>query len=254
MYRFLDSEQYGAKNGALAVVTIANFTQLTAMSNPNPGGRGGAGGGRSGLNGPNYQVKKFAQTPGCAAVPAVTAGIELTNALFAGEREGAQPVFYAAGSNAKIDSFDLNARKKLNLKVEVKAQDGRSENVVGMLEGSDPVLKNEFVIMSAHLDHIGLSAPLPNGHNVNNGADDDGSIPPGAARSGARLRRGRSQESGRNAASFPLERRRRRACWARSTSPSFPGGCQQNRGGSGYRHDRPHAESESVDAIRRTCW
>jgi Zn-dependent M28 family amino/carboxypeptidase len=29
--------------------------------------------------------------------------------------------------------------------------------------------------MSAHLDHIGLSAPLPDGHNVNNGADDDGS-------------------------------------------------------------------------------
>jgi len=37
------------------------------------------------------------------------------------------------------------------------------------------VLKNEYVIMSAHLDHIGLSAPLPDGHNVNNGADDDGS-------------------------------------------------------------------------------
>ena len=37
------------------------------------------------------------------------------------------------------------------------------------------MLKNEFVVMSAHLDHIGLSAPLPDGHNVNNGADDDGS-------------------------------------------------------------------------------
>jgi Peptidase family M28 len=171
---FWTPEQYGAKNGALAVVTIANFTQLTAMSNPN-GGRGGAGGGRGGLNGPAYQVKKFAQTPACAAVPAITAGVELTNALFAGEREGAQQVFYAAGSNAKLDSFDLNSRKKLNLKVDVKLQEGRSENVVGILEGSDPVLKNEFVVMSAHLDHIGLSAPLPNGHNVNNGADDDGS-------------------------------------------------------------------------------
>jgi Peptidase family M28 len=170
---FWTPEQYGAKNGALAVVTIANFTQLAAMSNQN-GGRGGAGG-RGGFNGPNYQVKKFAQTPACSVVPNITAGIELTNALFAGERENAQQVFYDAGSNAKIDSFELNARKKLNLKVEVKSQDGRSENVVGMLEGSDPVLKNEYVIMSAHLDHIGLSAPLPNGHNVNNGADDDGS-------------------------------------------------------------------------------
>jgi hypothetical protein len=167
-------EQYGAKNGALAVVTIANFQQLTAMSNPNAGGRGG-GGGRGGLNGPNYQVKRFTQAPACAAVPAVTAGLEMTNALFQGEREAAQQVFYSAGSNAKVDSFEFNARKKLELKLAVHSQDGHSENVVGMLEGSDPVLKNEFVIMSAHLDHIGLSAPMANGHNVNNGADDDGS-------------------------------------------------------------------------------
>lgn len=168
---FWTPEQYAAKNGALAVITIANFQQLTAMSNPN----GGRGGGRGGFNGPNYQVKKFSQTPACAALPAITAGIEMTNALFAGERENAQQIFYDAGSNAKLDSFDLNARKKLHLDVVVKSQDGRSENVVGILEGSDPVLKNEFVVMSAHLDHIGLSAPLPNGHNVNNGADDDGS-------------------------------------------------------------------------------
>ena len=165
-------EQYGAKNGALAVVTIANFQQLTAMTNPNAGGFGG---GRGGANGPNYQVKKFAQTPACAAVPAVTAGIEMTNALFAGEKEGAQQVFYSAGNSAKIDSFALNERKKLHLDIAVHSQDGRSENVVGMIEGGDPVLKNEYVIMSAHLDHIGLAAPQPNGHNINNGADDDGS-------------------------------------------------------------------------------
>ncbi len=170
---FWTPEQYGAKNGALAVITVANFQQLTAMANPN-GGRGGAGG-RGGLNGPNYQVKKFAQTPACPAVPAVTAGIEMTNALFAGERESGQAVFYGAGSNAKLDSFDLNARKKVHLNIAVHSQDGRSENVVAMLEGSDPVLKNEYVIMSAHLDHIGLAQPMPNGHNVNNGADDDGS-------------------------------------------------------------------------------
>ncbi len=41
----------------------------------------------------------------------------------------------------------------------MKSTAGHGENVVAMLEGSDPVLKNEFVIMSAHLDHIGLSAP-----------------------------------------------------------------------------------------------
>ena len=49
-----------------------------------------------------------------------------------------------------------------------------TENVVAMVEGSDPVLKNEVVIVSAHLDHIGVDASLT-GDQINNGADDDGS-------------------------------------------------------------------------------
>ena len=44
-----------------------------------------------------------------------------------------------------------------------------------MLEGSDPVKKNEFVVISAHLDHIGLSNAAAGADNINNGADDDGS-------------------------------------------------------------------------------
>jgi Zn-dependent M28 family amino/carboxypeptidase len=173
---FMTPAQYGAANGALAVVTIANFQQLTAMANPNAafGGFGG-GGGRAGLNGPNYSVPKLQNPPACAVVPTVTAGLAMTNAIFQGERSAAQQIFYAAGNNAKQDSFDLNAEKKLTLKVAVKSEANHAENVVGIVEGGDPVLKNEYVVISAHLDHIGLAAPLPDGHNVNNGADDDGS-------------------------------------------------------------------------------
>ena len=164
---FYSPEAYAAKNGALAVVTVASFQQLSTMGNA--GGRG------AGLNGPNFQVRKFQQTPSCPAAPSIVAGVELTNALFQGEKLNGGQVFYATGSNSKVDSFELNSRKKLNLHVAVKSEPGHGENVVGILEGSDPALKNEFVVMSAHLDHIGLAAPLPDGHNVNNGADDDGS-------------------------------------------------------------------------------
>ena len=60
--------------------------------------------------------------------------------------------------------------------VDVTSLKGWTENVIGMVEGSDPVLKNEFVVMSAHLDHIGLAAtPNETGDIINNGADDDGS-------------------------------------------------------------------------------
>lgn len=168
---YLTPEQYAAKNGALAVVTIANFQQLTAMANPNVGG-GGRG---AALNGPNFQVTKFQQPPACPSAPSVTAGLELTNAVFQGEKLSGAQVFYGTGSHTKQDSFELNPRKKLSLHVGVHAEPGHGENVVGILEGSDPVLKNEYVVLTAHLDHIGLSAPTPDGHNVNNGADDDGS-------------------------------------------------------------------------------
>jgi Zn-dependent M28 family amino/carboxypeptidase len=101
--------------------------------------------------------------------------MELTNALFQGEKLSGAQVFYATDSKTKVDSFELEAAKKVSLKLAVKGTPGHGENEVGILEGSDPVQKNEYEIKSAHLDHIGLSAPLPDGHNVNNGADDDGS-------------------------------------------------------------------------------
>ncbi len=170
---FLTPEEYAARNGALAVVTVGSFQQIAAMSNPG-GGRGGGGRGGA-LNGPAFQVPKLQQPAACPSAPSVTAGLEMTNAIFQGEKIDGSHAFYATGSNAKQDSFDLTAAKKLTLHLAVRSEEAHGENVVGILEGSDPVLKNEFVVMSAHLDHLGLSAPLPDGHNVFNGADDDGS-------------------------------------------------------------------------------
>jgi hypothetical protein len=47
--------------------------------------------------------------------------------------------------------------------------------VVGVLPGRDPVLRNEYVVMSAHLDHLGFRAPPDHGDSVYNGADDNAS-------------------------------------------------------------------------------
>jgi len=164
---YLTPEEYAAKNGAEGVVRIADFQQLAFMANPN--GRGPS------LNGPNFQVTKFQEQPACPSAPSILAGVEMTNAIFQGEKLNAPEAFYAAGTNAPHDSFALKADKKLTLHAAIRSEEGHGENVAGILEGSDPVLKNEYVVISAHLDHIGLSAPLPNGHDVNNGADDDGS-------------------------------------------------------------------------------
>jgi Zn-dependent M28 family amino/carboxypeptidase len=50
----------------------------------------------------------------------------------------------------------------------------QSANVIAMLEGSDPLLKREQIVISAHLDHLGRGAPV-NGDSIYNGAHDNAS-------------------------------------------------------------------------------
>jgi Zn-dependent M28 family amino/carboxypeptidase len=50
-----------------------------------------------------------------------------------------------------------------------------ASNIVAFLEGSDPVLKDEVVVLSSHHDHVGIGRPDSTGDTIYNGADDDGS-------------------------------------------------------------------------------
>ena len=67
----------------------------------------------------------------------------------------------------------LGLKGKLNLKSEVKRV--AAPNVVGVLEGSDPKLKSEYVFYSAHWDHLGVGAPDKDGDTIYNGALDNAS-------------------------------------------------------------------------------
>lgn len=48
-------------------------------------------------------------------------------------------------------------------------------NVIGVLEGQDPELKNEIIILGAHYDHIGVNSKAIEGDSIANGANDDAS-------------------------------------------------------------------------------
>jgi hypothetical protein len=63
---------------------------------------------------------------------------------------------------------------KTRIRIESSAQQRtlQSPEVVGLLPGSDPVLKNEYVVLMAHLDHLGMRAGKP-GDNIYNGALDN---------------------------------------------------------------------------------
>jgi hypothetical protein len=64
----------------------------------------------------------------------------------------------------------MSATAEMKMKVEVKNAPP-AQNVAGILEGSDPKLKDEYVVFSAHYDHL----KTEEGGEVYNGADDDGS-------------------------------------------------------------------------------
>lgn len=54
-------------------------------------------------------------------------------------------------------------------------EEERPPNVVAVLPGSDPVLRDTYVVFSAHVDHLGTGEPDSTGDSIYNGADDDAS-------------------------------------------------------------------------------
>ena len=92
--------------------------------------------------------------------------------LFEGSGHTLAEILEAADSGKPLPHFAIP--KRLVAKVAVKRLDVESQNVVAVLPGNDPVLKSEYVVFSAHLDHIGIGKPI-NGDSIYNGAMDNAS-------------------------------------------------------------------------------
>jgi len=77
-----------------------------------------------------------------------------------------------ADASKPVPRFELKPR----FKATVAATRTRltSPNLIAKLEGRDPKLKSEYVVVSAHLDHLGIGEPI-NGKRLYNGAMDDAS-------------------------------------------------------------------------------
>ena len=106
------------------------------------------------------------------ALPQITASPELVRALFAGTSMGAEAVLAAAdGENPGVPfTFGADAA----FAVAVHTETIWTQNVVGIVEGSDPERAGEYVALGAHYDHVGIGNPV-DGDAIYNGADDDGS-------------------------------------------------------------------------------
>jgi Zn-dependent M28 family amino/carboxypeptidase len=92
--------------------------------------------------------------------------------LLAGTRYDAQQIFELLDQGAPLPHFDLAVR--IASTIDARVDRVQSENVVAVLPGSDPVLRDEYVVLSAHLDHLGVSTAA-GADRVFNGAMDNAS-------------------------------------------------------------------------------
>jgi len=104
---------------------------------------------------------------------AVTMNPAQAEKLFEGSGHTFAEVLALADGGRPVQGFALPARIKAAVSVE--RGEVESQNVVGLLRGSDPKRREEFVVVSAHLDHLGLADPPINGDRVYNGAMDNAS-------------------------------------------------------------------------------
>ncbi|HTM47668.1 MAG TPA: M28 family metallopeptidase [Bryobacteraceae bacterium] len=92
--------------------------------------------------------------------------------FLAGSGHTVQELFALSRSGKRLPKFPIPA--VLEARVRLDHKELESQNVAGILPGTDPKLKNEYVVLSAHLDHLGRGKPV-NGDAVYNGAMDNAS-------------------------------------------------------------------------------
>lgn len=102
---------------------------------------------------------------------AITGTRFLLNRLMMNSGKNIEQVL-ASIRGGKPSSFPLNYN--LSVSYSTTHSDFESYNVVGLIPGSDKNLKNEYVVHSAHLDHLGVGRPQ-NGDSIYNGAHDNAS-------------------------------------------------------------------------------
>jgi len=118
-------------------------------------------------------VAKFQPQTG-TPLPSIVVSPEVANSIFFGEKSTATAVFNASYGPSLPAPFMLNASKTISLSISAKSEIIPTQNVVAIWEGSDPILKDEYVAVGAHYDHVGICAPGA-ADSICNGADDDGS-------------------------------------------------------------------------------
>ncbi len=103
---------------------------------------------------------------------AVTFNPAKAEQLFAGSGHTFDEIAALAKDRKPLPHFPLAF--SIEAKADIETKEIQSANVVGVYPGSDPELKSQYVVLSAHADHLGIGEPV-NGDKLYNGAMDNAS-------------------------------------------------------------------------------
>jgi Zn-dependent M28 family amino/carboxypeptidase len=111
---------------------------------------------------------EFDETEGEAL--AVVFNPEKAQTLFEGSEHNLQELIDLVKDRKPLPRFPLTV--SVRARATVNKKNVESSNLVAQFPGSDPKLKSEYVVLSAHLDHLGIGEPI-NGDRIYNGAMDN---------------------------------------------------------------------------------
>ena len=139
--------------GAIGTATIAN----PRVPAPDPGAAGRGRGGQGAPPQPSVSLADASLRENAGMQVALTISREGGEKFFAGSGHTYESILKLAADNAPLPTFPLTASLRANTVATSAPLD--SLNVAGILPGSDPKLKDEYVVFSAHLDHLGKGRP-----------------------------------------------------------------------------------------------
>ncbi len=160
---YLDVRLYAEKNGAAGIISLPSAETTEAWEGLRRAMEQYGSNYAPDFSGKKQQAEK--------TIPSIIASPVLMTRLFAGEKTAGDVLV----KDKPTESFNLSPDKILTLHVEKEQDEVTTQNVVAVVEGSDPKLKEEYVAFGAHYDHLGVGRPDERGDSIYNGADDDGS-------------------------------------------------------------------------------
>lgn len=114
----------------------------------------------------------FEESPTTAQPPTYTISRKLANQILSSSNRSVESLTEEINRTLKPVVFDVTGASVKSAFKHFPALE--TENVLAFIEGADPKLKDEVLIISAHYDHLGIN-PLLKGDQIYNGAADDGS-------------------------------------------------------------------------------